>query len=74
MHDQAREQAAALPIEGVLALLEFMTAMSLAPWNFADPQQGNMPTAAFGDGRGLVTVLILDGRRELFVTKVQWIG
>jgi hypothetical protein len=48
--------------------------MSLAPWNFADPQQGNMPTAAFGDGRGLVTVLILDGRRELFVTKVQWIG
>ncbi len=67
-------EADAMPREGMLALMEHMAAMSLAPWNFADPQQGNMPTLAFGDGRGLVTVLILDDRRELFVTKVQWIG
>jgi hypothetical protein len=60
--------------EGMLALMEHMTAMSLAPWNFADPESGNMPTVPFGDGRGLVTVLILDDRREMFITKVQWLA
>jgi hypothetical protein len=62
-----------MPREGMLALMEHMTAMSLAPWNFAEPESGNMPTVSFGDGRGLVTVLVLDDRREMFVTKVQWL-
>lgn len=67
-------EADGMPREGMLALMEHMTAMSLAPWNFADSGLGNMPTVSFGDGRGLVTVLILDDRREMFVTKVQWLA
>lgn len=72
MNELAQEQADSLPPEGMRAFLEFMTAIELAPWNFADPAGGNMPTIPFWGGRGQVTVLILDYRRLLVVTKVQW--
>lgn len=74
MSPAAQTEADQLPREGMLALMEHMAAMALAPWNFADPQQGNMPTLPFGAGRGLVTVLVLDDRREMYVTKAQWLG
>jgi len=74
MSPAAQAEADQLPREGMLALMEHMAAMSLAPWNFADQQKGNMPTVPFGAGRGLVTVLVLDERREMYVTRAQWLG
>jgi hypothetical protein len=74
MGPEQEQQAAQLPIEGVLALLELMAALELSPWGMADETAGNMPTLAFGQGRGLVTVLILDYRREMVITRIQWAG
>jgi hypothetical protein len=74
MHDQAREQAAALPIEGVMALLEFMAAAVLNPWGInlrPGEVRTSMPTVAFGDG-GMVSFVILDEQRELVITKITW--
>ena len=74
MGEEAEQQAAALPLEGVIAFLEFMTALSLNPWGFADETGATMPTIAFCEGRGMVTVLIMSYRRELVITKIQWLG
>jgi hypothetical protein len=69
-----QQEADELPHEGRLALQEFMTALSLNPWGFTDENGGTMPTTPFAQGRGLLTVVILDYRRELVITKVQWLG
>lgn len=73
--DEVRDAAGSLPIEGVLALMEFMTAAELDPWGVAgiDPGPVNMPTVAFGPGgEGHVTILILDGPQQVWITQVQW--
>lgn len=75
VNDQARAEAAALPIEGVVALLELMAAVQLDPWGVAraDPGGPNMPPVPFG-ASGMVSLLILDDSREVLITKVQWAG
>ena len=64
-----------LSVAGMNALMELLAAMQLAPWNFADPANGNMPTIPFGPNReGQLTVMIWDQDRILYVTQVQWAG
>jgi hypothetical protein len=67
-----------LPTEALLALQELMAAVELDPWGVAgrDPDRdGNMPNVAFGPrGQGQVSLLILDGPRQVWVTQVQWAG
>ena len=75
MSDQVRASVDGLPSEAGLALQEFMTAVVFDPWSFAPTGSANMPTVEFGpEGRGLVTFLIRDGERELFITQVLWFG
>lgn len=68
----------ALPVEALLAFQEFMTAVSLDPWGVAgrDPDRdGNMPNVPFGPKReGVVSYLILDGPRQVWITQVTWAG
>ncbi|HEV2348077.1 MAG TPA: hypothetical protein VGS97_28580 [Actinocrinis sp.] len=73
------EEAAALldtlPVEALLAFQELMTAVELDPWGIAgkSPGEPNMPNVLFGPhGEGQVSYLILDGPREVWVTRVQW--
>lgn len=75
VNEQARAEADGLPFEGALALLELLAAAELDPWGVAGAEPGarNMPDVAFG-AAGLVTLLILDGPREIWITKVQWAG
>ena len=57
------------------ALMELLAAIQLGPWNFADPAAGNMPTLSFGRrSEGLLTVMIWDPERILYVTQVEWAG
>jgi hypothetical protein len=74
MSEQQREAVGELPMEAGVALQEFLAAASLNPWGFAPEGSGNMPTAWFGRGRGMVTFLILDEDRMLYVTQVTWLG
>lgn len=72
----AQEQITALPddalryLAGVLDLIEF------EPWA-GGPQSpskldGNMRVTPFGE-RGLVTYLVLEHQREVYIVRVQWI-
>ncbi|MEU6411542.1 hypothetical protein [Microbispora sp. NPDC046933] len=72
----AQEQIAALPddalryLAGVLDLIEF------EPWA-GGPQSrskpdGNMRVMPFGE-RGLVTYLVMEPQREVYMRSVQWI-
>ena len=72
--ERERKAVGDLPVEAGLALQDFLTAASLNPWGFAPDGAGNMPTAWFGGRRGLVTFLIMDEDRMLYVTQVTWLG
>lgn len=76
--DEARAQAAALPVDGALAFMEFMVAACLAPWEVnlrpGEVRDRNMPDVWFADGRGIVTYLIAPRDDLLVVTKVIWFG
>lgn len=74
MGDEQRQTADELPVDALVALQEFMTAASLNPRGIAPDGSGNMPTVWFGDGRGMVSYLILDDDRMLYVTQVLWLG
>lgn len=77
INDEARDAAGDLPTAAAVALMEFMAAMSLDPWGVAgiDRDAPNMPNLVFGPGAaGLVSCLILEDQRQIWVTKVQWAG
>jgi len=74
----AAELLATLPTEALLPFQELMAAVALDPWGVAgrDPNRdGNMPNVVFGPhSEGQVSLLILDGPREVWVTQVTWAG
>jgi hypothetical protein len=75
--DEAAALLDALPTVALLALQELMAAVGLDPWGVAgvEPGGGNMPNVVFGPrGEGQVSLLILDGPRQVWVTQVQWAG
>lgn len=73
------EQVAELPTEVLAAYAEVLDVLRLTPWN-GDPQHEGNPNAAvrrwlFGpDFAGQVIYLIVEGRREVHVLLVQWLG
>ncbi|MFF0244566.1 hypothetical protein ACWDTT_23170 [Streptosporangium sandarakinum] len=72
----AEEQIAALPTEAVRYLAEVFALLETAPWtgrpaNPASPD-GNMRIISFGEG-GLVTYLVLEPQREIYILRVQWV-
>jgi len=65
--------------DALVALMEFMTAACLNPWEIGllpgETRTRNMPKVPFGPNReGIVTYLIDDENRELLVTQVLWAG
>jgi hypothetical protein len=74
MGEEQRRAADELPADAAVALQEFMTAASLNPWGIAPDGSGNMPTVWFGNGRGMVSYLIMDEDRMLYITQVLWLG
>lgn len=72
----AQEQIAALPDDAVRYLAGVLDLIELAPWA-GGPQapgkpDGNMRVMPFGE-RGLVTYLVLEPQREVYIARVQWI-
>lgn len=79
MSDVQRQQAASLPVEGLIAFMEFMAAACLNPWGVnlrpGETRERNMPNVHFGSGsRGIVSYLIYEYDRKLLVTEVTWAG
>jgi hypothetical protein len=73
----AQDQIAALPADAARYLAEVFVLLEVAPWagrpsNPAKPE-GNLRIMPFGDG-GLVTYLVLEGRREIYIVRVQWLS
>ncbi len=73
----AQEQIAALPVDAARYLAEVFALLETAPWagkpsNPAKPE-GNLRIMPFGDG-GLVTYLVLEQQREVYVVRVQWLS
>ncbi|PZG47585.1 hypothetical protein C1I98_13170 [Spongiactinospora gelatinilytica] len=72
----AQEQIIALPDDALLYLSDAFKLLQLAPWSgdAFDPANpaGNLRTLKFG-GRGLMTYLVLEPQREVYITRVQWI-
>jgi hypothetical protein len=72
----AEDQIHALPPEALRPLAELFALLEVAPWsgqpfNFSQPK-GNMLTHAFGEA-GLVTYLVLDEQREVYLIRVEWV-
>lgn len=73
------DQVAALPAEALAAYAEVLDVLRLTPWN-GEPQHEDNPEAAvrrwhFGpDREGQVVYLILEGRQEVHLLLVQWLG
>ncbi|MFE0023289.1 hypothetical protein [Amycolatopsis sp. NPDC059021] len=74
----ARDQIRALPSDGVAAFAEAMTVLSLVPKRGeplnADNPEGGMYHLPFGDGRGLITYLLLTDQDQVHVLLVTWVS
>lgn len=72
----AQDQIDALPDEALGYLAELFTLLETAPWTgrSANPSNpdANMLTMPFGE-RGLITYLVLERTREVYVVRVQWL-
>lgn len=78
--DEAQQQVNALPAAALAAYAEARTTLEVAPWaglayNQAKPDSP-MRQLLFGDGRGMITYLImeLEDQRRVDVLRVWWAG
>lgn len=66
----------ALPADALRRLADVYKVLTMAPWNGTPLRSGNpngnMLTMPFGE-RGLVTYLVFEDERRVFVVRVQWI-
>lgn len=72
----AQDQIAALPADAMRYLAEALDLIEMDPWA-GGPQRpgdpdGNMRTMSFGE-RGLVTYLVLEPQREVYIVRVHWV-
>ncbi|NAS21441.1 hypothetical protein GT755_07040 [Herbidospora sp. NEAU-GS84] len=72
----AQAQIAAPPQEALHHLAGVLELIELAPWA-GGPQNpgkpgGNMRIMPFGE-RGLITYVVLEPQREIYIVRVQWI-
>ncbi|RJL21269.1 hypothetical protein D5H75_37990 [Bailinhaonella thermotolerans] len=67
---------AALPPEALPYLAEALALLEISPWtgrsSSPDNPGGNLRTLTFG-GRGLLTYLVLEEQREVYVVRAQWL-
>lgn len=73
----ARAQILALPPEGAVELADAMTVLELVPER-GEPLNADNPTGGvyqltFGDGRGLITYLLLADQDRVDVLIVTWL-
>lgn len=67
-------EAEGLPtVEAMVAFQEVVLAITLNPWGIAGDPPNNMPTIGFGTA-GQISYLIMNDRRMVYVTQVQWVG
>jgi hypothetical protein len=73
----ARAQIIALPADGIAALAEAFEVLSLVPERGkplnADNPTGGMYQTTFGEGRGLITYLLLADQNRVDVLLVTWL-
>lgn len=79
--DNARDQYNHLPDDGRAALDELLRAVCLVPFNFVeqpDPKyQGHAGASKmldFAEGRGMVTVQVVEAYLAVNVWSIQWLG
>lgn len=75
--EEALDQLAALPAEGLPAYAELLALLEVAPWsgtpyNRSNPDAG-MRTHGFGGDHGLAVYLVLEEQRRVIVLRVIWI-
>jgi hypothetical protein len=68
---------AALPSDAARRLAEVLQALELSPWSGTpvngDSPKCNMLTWAFAEGRGMVTYVVLEPQREVYIVRVHWV-
>jgi hypothetical protein len=72
----AEKQRDLLPVEALSAFMELRTVLELTPWSGDRPTNnpaGNMLSMPFGE-TGLVTYLVMEDRRLVYIVRITWIG
>ncbi|GAB1823528.1 hypothetical protein [Herbidospora sp. RD11066] len=72
----AEQQRDALPTPAVASYMEACAVLEVAPWSGEPPANnpvGNMLTKTFGTS-GLLTYLVLEERRLVYVIRIHWLG
>nr|PZN47593.1 MAG: hypothetical protein DIU60_02405 [Actinomycetota bacterium] len=73
----AKAQIDALPSDAVRSLAEALEVLSVSPWSGTPlkPDNPNCTTLtwAFGRGRGMVTYLVMEPQREVYIVRVHWL-
>ncbi|HVV09185.1 hypothetical protein [Amycolatopsis sp.] len=75
---QVHDQIGALPADSLPLLAEAIGVLELTPWNGPAYNEAKpdspMRQLDFGQGRGLITYLVLDDQNRVDVLDVTWIG
>ena len=76
MHPEVLEEASDLPPVGAMtAFMEAVLAVTLDPWGIAGQPDQPHVTITFGPAKqGHISYLIMDDRRTVYLTQVQWAG
>jgi hypothetical protein len=76
MHPGGLEEASDLPtVEAMTAFMEAVLAVTLDPWGIAGHPDQPHVTITFGPAKqGHISYLIMDDRRTVYLTQVQWAG
>lgn len=85
MHDyefepEARAAFAQLSYEDAMAVADAVAEIAQDPWGYgrepSEPTGSHYAhrTVSIADGRALVTFLIIDHRRMIYITSIAWLG
>lgn len=76
MHPEVLEEPSDLPTVGAMtAFMEAVLAVTLDPWGIAGQPDQPHVTITFGPAKqGHISYLIMDDRRTVYLTQVQWAG
>ena len=74
-YDEAEEQIAAMPVEGLLAYAQLLDVLQLTPWNGPSINSNNPDGAVrqWPFGGGIDTYLILEDEQRVDIIDVLWL-
>jgi len=74
-YDEAEEQIAAMPVEGLLAYAQLLDVLQLTPWNGPSINSNNPDGAVrqWPFGGGIATYLILEDEQRVDIIDVLWL-